>query len=230
MNQQDVRWHACADTAELAQRACNAVLEQAARAISARGNFHLVLAGGSTPQAAYHLLRHAVTDWAAWHIYFGDERCLPSGHAERNSYMADEAWLCHVPIPAAQIHAIPAERGARAAAAAYAKTLAAIGRFDCVLLGLGEDGHTASLFPGHEQGAHAAVPAVLPVFDAPKPPPERVSLSAARLSRARAVWFLVAGAGKREAVSQWRAGAAIPAAAIRPAAGVDVLVDAAAEP
>lgn len=225
--EQKIRWHKCADVDELARRACDAVLAQAAAAIAARGAFHLVLAGGSTPQAAYRLLRSARAQWAAWHIWFGDERCLPAHDAQRNSRMADEAWLRHVGIPAAQLHVIPAERGADAGAAAYAEALRRVDLFDCVLLGLGEDGHTASLFPGQRFDAADAACA-LPVFDAPKPPPERISLSAARLSRARAVWFLVAGSGKRNAVAQWRSGAAIPAAAIRPAAGVDVLADAAA--
>jgi 6-phosphogluconolactonase len=93
-----------------------------------------------------------------------------------------------------------------------------------VLLGLGEDGHTASLFPGHEWGAAPGSPDVLAVLDAPKPPSQRVTLSAARLSRAREVWFVVSGDSKREAVAQWHSGENIPARAITPAAGVDVLV------
>lgn len=222
-----VRWHACADAVELAQRASKIIVAQAAAAIAARGVFRLVLAGGETPRAAYGLLRDAQADWSAWQIYFGDERCLPAQDAQRNSRMAHDAWLRHVGIAAHQVHAIPAERGARAGAAAYAEVLRSVGRFDCVLLGLGDDGHTASLFPGRPHGA-AGEGDVLAVCDAPKPPPERVSLSAARLTRARAVWFLVSGRGKRAAVARWRAGAAIPAAAIRPAAGVDVLIDAAA--
>ena len=138
--------------------------------------------------------------------------------------MAEEAWLDHVAIPASQRAPIPAELGADAAARAYGASLRSVASFDLVLLGLGEDGHTASLFPGHDWGAAPGSPAALAVFDAPKPPPERVSLSAARLSDAREALFLVAGESKRAALAQWRAGAAIPARAIRPAAGVDVLV------
>jgi 6-phosphogluconolactonase len=111
------------------------------------------------------------------------------------------------------------------AAQQYSTVLRAVGDFDLVLLGIGEDGHTASLFPGHDWGAAPGSPDTLAVFDAPKPPPQRVSLSAARLSRARQVIFLVSGESKRKAVEAWRAGKDIPAQAIRPAAGVDVLVE-----
>jgi 6-phosphogluconolactonase len=139
--------------------------------------------------------------------------------------MAAEAWLDHVSIPPSQVHTIPAESGAAAATKSYAQTLAGLGNFDLVLLGLGEDGHTASLFPGHKWGAEADAPDVLPVFNAPKPPAERVSLSARRLAATREVIFLVSGTGKQSAVAAWRAGTAIPAAAIAPAAGVDILFD-----
>jgi 6-phosphogluconolactonase len=193
-------------------------------AIRGRGQFRIVLAGGDTPRAAYRLLRDSPADWRAWHIYFGDERCVPRDDPARNSRMAADAWLDHVAIPAHQRHPIPAELGAPAAARAYGASLKSVGAFDLVLLGLGEDGHTASLFPAHDWGEAPGSPAALAVLDAPKPPRERVSLSAARLSEAREVLFMVSGASKREALAQWRAGARIPARAITPAAGVDVLV------
>jgi 6-phosphogluconolactonase len=178
-----------------------------------------VLAGGNTPSGIYRMLRTADTDWSRWQVYFGDERCLPADDAERNSRIAADAWLNHVPIPQDQVHAIPAELGASGAALAYAETLRGIGDLDLVLLGLGEDGHTASLFPGHDWGVAASAPDALAVFDAPKPPPQRVSLSAARLSRTREALFLVEGEAKRSAVAQWRVGADIPARAIHPQAG-----------
>jgi 6-phosphogluconolactonase len=174
----------------------------------------------------YELLRDAPTDWSRWEVYFGDERCLPPDDAERNSRMAASAWLDHVPIPQDRIHVIPAEVGAEVSALRYAVTLQQLGDVDLVLLGLGEDGHTASLFPGRDWGVAPDSPDVLAVFDAPKPPPQRVSLSAARLSRAREVLFLVEGASKRDAVLRWKTGADIPARSIRPSAGVDVLVEA----
>lgn len=221
---QVVRWHASPNEKAFRQQAVDTILGAAKTAIHERGRFDIVLAGGGTPRRVYEALRETATDWAAWHVYFGDERCLPENDAERNSRMANEAWLSHVAIPAAQIHPIPGEAGASIAAAVYAATLSDVGEFDLVLLGLGEDGHTASLFPGHDWGT--APEDTLPVFDAPKPPPERVSLSAPRLSRARKVLFLVSGESKRQALTEWRSGKPLPAAAIRPANGVDVLLSA----
>ena len=221
------RWHPVGNVAALNAVVAARVLAAAERAQAARGRFLIVLAGGNTPRGAYELLRQAPADWPAWHVYYGDERCTPRTDVLRNSRMAETAWLDHVPIPSTQMHEMPAELGPREAAARYAALLDPLGEFDLVLLGLGEDGHTGSLFPGHELGTDAGAPAVLPVFGAPKPPPERVSLSAHRFSRAREVIFMVAGADKRDAVQRWRAGAAIPARSITPTAGVDVVVEAA---
>jgi 6-phosphogluconolactonase len=204
------------------------VMSAARAAIAAHGAFDIVLAGGNTPRKLYRQLRQADTDWRCWHVWFGDERCVPPDDPGRNSRMAHDEWLAHVPIPAPNVHPIPAETGPREAATLYARGLRGVDTFDLVLLGLGEDGHTASLFPGHVWGAHADSPDAMAVFDAPKPPPERVSLSAQRLSNARHVLFLVEGAGKRDAVAAWRRGEPIPAASIAPEAGVDVLLDAAA--
>ena len=224
---QSCRWHVLATTDALEQDATARILHAGEQAIARAGAFHLVLAGGSTPRRIYRALAQSPADWANWHVWFGDERCLPPADPERNSRMAADAWLDQAPIPPGQIHPIPGELGAVAAANAYAQILAGRGDFDLVLLGLGEDGHTASLFPGHDWGAGDTAPDVLAVCDAPKPPPERVSLSARRLAAAREVIFLVSGTGKQPAVADWQAGAEIPAAAIAPGAGVDVLLDSA---
>jgi 6-phosphogluconolactonase len=223
---QRCRWHSYRMTGELESAAVQAILHAAEQAISQRGAFNIVLAGGTTPRKVYERLCNIDTDWAAWHVYFGDERCLPADHAERNSRMAAEAWLDHVAIPHTQVHPIPAESGAEIAACAYSKTLEGITLFDLVLLGLGEDGHTASLFPNHELGNTLDAPATIAVLDAPKLPPHRVSLSAHRLSMTRQLIFLVTGASKQQAVKDWRNGGSIPAAAIAPACGVDVYVEA----
>jgi 6-phosphogluconolactonase len=225
---QVVRWHEFPDDVSLLADAQSRILGAARNAIARRQAFDIVLAGGNTPRKLYRALRRAEADWARWHVWFGDERCVPADDPGRNSRMARSEWLDHVALPSAKVHVIPAERGAREAAALYARELRAADGFDLVLLGLGEDGHTASLFPGRDWGVHEDSPDALAVFDAPKPPPERVSLSTHRLSNARNVLFLVEGAGKRDAVAAWKQGEAIPAASIAPEAGVDVLLDAAA--
>ena len=216
------RWVGVDDAAALREVAFARIVSLAARAIAAEGRFLIALAGGNTPRPVYERLRGAKTDWSRWRIYFGDERCLPIDDPERNSKMAADAWLDHVPIAREHVFTIPAERGATAAAAAYARTLRGVGDFDLVLLGLGEDGHTASLFPGHDGGTAPGAPDVLAIMDAPKPPPQRVSMSAARLGRARVALFMVEGESKREAVARWRDDADIPARAIQ-AGEVEVL-------
>jgi 6-phosphogluconolactonase len=221
---QEIRWHEFDNLPNFEQAAGEFILHASEQAIAANGAFRIVLAGGSTPRNIYRQLCEVDTDWSAWNIYFGDERCLPVRDPERNSRMARDAWLGRVAIPSRQIHTIPAELGPEAGALRYARELAGVGDFDLVLLGLGEDGHTASLFPGGDWERATALPAVIPVHDAPKPPAQRVSLSPERLSRARQVMYLVGGETKRDAIENWRAGAALPASRICPDAGVDVFM------
>lgn len=222
------RWHVSDSPADWQARVLALVTAAEREALAARGAFHIVLAGGGTPRRVYQALAGEPHDWARWHVWFGDERCLPANDPERNSRMAREVWLDKVALPAGNRHVIPAEHGAQAAAQTYSRELAGIGPFDLVLLGMGQDGHTASLFPGHLWGEASDAPDALAVADAPKPPPARVSLSAQRLSRARRVLFLITGADKRDALARWRRGEALPVGAIRPEAGVDVLLDNAA--
>ncbi len=211
--------------AELVQR----ISVLAADCLADVGSFHIVLAGGSTPRQLYQQLRHINTDWSAWHIYFGDERCLPVGDVERNDAMAATSWLGHVAIPREQIHSVPVMADAQAAADAYASLLDQAPRFDLVLLGLGEDGHTASLFPGHT-GAATNKASAIAIFDAPKPPAQRVSMSPLRLSHANAVWFLITGEAKRDALDDWLSGAELPPGQLSPRLGVDIFTDLVATP
>ena len=222
---QQCRWHLFASASVLEHEAALAIFNASRQALSQRGEFHIVLAGGATPRRVYELLRTMDTDWQKWHVYFGDERCLPVGDAERNSQMAALALLNHVNIPATHIHPIPAELGAEAAANTYAQLLSKVELFDLVLLGLGEDGHTASLFPDHAWGNNQGAPATLAVHDAPKPPVERVSLSAQRLGQTRQLFFIVSGSAKKQAVEDWRKGKLIPAAAISPTDGIDIFIE-----
>jgi 6-phosphogluconolactonase len=188
------------------------VAQSAAEAIVARGVFHLVLAGGDTPRRCYEKLRGFAIDWARVQIYFGDERCLPRGDARRNDTMVSDTLLQYIDIPQGNIHAITAELGAREAAAGYAAELENIAQLDLVLLGMGEDGHTASLFP--DNAATDNVAAAVPVFNAPKPPAERVSMGLSTLNSARKKIFMVAGEGKRIALERILSGAPLPAARV----------------
>lgn len=139
--------------------------------------------------------------WERVTIFFGDERCVPPESPESNYRMAAETLLDRVAMGA--VHRIAGEQGAEAAAAAYAPLVAAA-PLDLVLLGIGPDGHTASLFPGNP--ALNAKGHVTAVHDAPKPPPDRVSLTLRALREARRVVILVAGADKRDAVRLAQAG------------------------
>lgn len=203
-------WRVFADADALVDELSAALCREAAAAIAARGAFHLVLAGGTTPLALYRALARQQAGDARWHVWYGDERCLPSNHPERNSVAIEAAWLSTSGIPPENRRPIPAEQGSHEAAAVYAKWLSGVADFDVVLLGMGEDGHTASLFPSHDwSGAD-----VLAVHAAPKPPSERVSLSITRLNRSQRVWFVITGAGKHEALGRWKNGEALPVSAI----------------
>lgn len=219
------RWHHFPDAAAVATETVRRVLAAAQQAIAARGVFRLVLAGGGTPEQAYRQLAASDGDWSRWHIYLGDERCLPPDDAGRNSVMAERAWLAGSNVPTENVHWIPAELGAGAAADAYQTLIEPALPFDLVLLGMGEDGHTASLFPEHR---HDAARLVVPVDHAPKPPPERVSLNFPALKQTREMLLLITGAGKSEAVHRWRDGETLPVAMLECDAGIDVLIDQAA--
>jgi 6-phosphogluconolactonase len=162
----------------------------------------LVLTGGTTPQRCYELLAEMDLEWGRVTILFGDERCVPPDHPESNYLMAKQTLLDKV-MPAT-VHRMPAELGPDEGAAEYEKVVAANSPLDFVLLGVGEDGHTASLFPGHQAlNAHHLV---VGVYDSPKPPPERVTLTLPVLRAARRVLILATGAGKAEAVAKAKRG------------------------
>ncbi|HKV89416.1 MAG TPA: 6-phosphogluconolactonase [Candidatus Dormibacteraeota bacterium] len=160
----------------------------------------LVLAGGTTPRRCYELLSNLEVEWGRVSVLFGDERCVPPGHPESNYRMAKESLLDKV-APAA-VYRMPAELGPDEAAGLYAHVVAAVAPLDVVTLGVGEDGHTASLFPGHE--ALRAGGLAVGIRDSPKPPPQRVTLTLPALQSARRVIILATGAGKAEAVARAR--------------------------
>ncbi|MDX8396893.1 MAG: 6-phosphogluconolactonase [Mariprofundaceae bacterium] len=188
------------DGTEVAKAVAELVFSGAQQAIKERGVFHWALAGGTTPKQCYELLRDADIDWSKVHIWFGDERCLAKGDVERNDVMADKALLEFVTIPEAQVHRMNAELGAEKAASLYEQALSQIPCLDLVLLGMGEDGHTASLFPANPALQDKRL--VVPVYDSPKPPSDRVSMGYSALKSARRRVMMVVGEGKRTAFEQ----------------------------
>jgi 6-phosphogluconolactonase len=219
------QWHKFDTSTQVAEAVCDQIIKSAERAIAERGCFKIVLAGGSTPEKIYQLLVNANTDWSKWMIYYGDERCLSANDKDRNSMMASQALLAKVTIPSANIFPMATELGAVAAAEKYRSVIASVDQFDLVLLGMGEDGHTASLFPGHQ---HPQQEAVHEVYHSPKPPSDRVSLSAKTLANTRQLFFIVTGESKRVPVKQWQQGIDLPVATIAPDAGIDIYIDRAA--
>jgi 6-phosphogluconolactonase len=191
---------------DVAAHACRIIIAEAEAAILERQVFRIVLAGGNTPKRTYEMLAGMAQDWSAWEVFWSDERCLPPDHAERNSRMALDIWLLQVAIPARQIHPIPAELGAARAAAEYTSLIFDKQPFDLVLLGMGEDGHTASLFSTNGD----PIAPVIAVHGAPKPPSERVSLNFQTLRACRKQLVLVTGAEKSSALLAWQQGANLP--------------------
>ncbi len=158
----------------------------------------LVLAGGTTPQRCYELLSELDIEWGRVSVLFGDERCVPPLDPESNYRMAKEALLDRV--SPANVYRIPAELGPDVGADLYADVVEFVAPLDLVILGVGEDGHTASLFPGHP--ALKVDGLTVGIHDSPKPPPGRVSLTLDVLRDARRVIILATGAGKADAVAR----------------------------
>lgn len=219
---QEIQWLPLGTAEDVAQYAVQKILFKAQEAIAHHGRFKLVLAGGTTPKRIYELLSQQDQEWENWRLFIGDERCLEKNDPERNSVMIQQSWLDKVNFPKTNFYPIAAEHGPERGAVEYADTIRTFLPFDLVLLGIGEDGHTASLFPGQlfneNELAHA-------VFNAPKPPSERVSLSKKALADSDKTMILVTGSGKKNALQQWQLGEPLPVAQIQAINGIDVLID-----
>lgn len=235
------------DAATLAQAAAGRLITTLVDRIAATGHAHVCLTGGGIGTAVLAAVaaspaRDAV-DWSRVDVWWGDERFLPEGDAERNETSARAALLRHVPLPDSRVHPIPGPWAAHSdvdeAAAAYATELAAAARpedhaqvpsMDVLLLGIGPDAHVASLFPG--QPALHDERTVAGVRGAPKPPPTRVTLTLTAITAAREVWILAAGAEKAGAVhlalSEGAGAFQVPAAGARGRERTLMLVDDAA--
>jgi len=197
------------DTNTLSQQAAQYIVRLASEAIVTRGRFTIALSGGSTPKILYGLLgtepyRDQI-NWASVEIFWSDERCVPPDSADSNYALAQEVLLSKIPIPANQIHRMPADQPDREAASReYTSEMQrtfgtnGIPSFDLLQLGMGPEGHTASLFP-HQESLHEQQRLVIPVT-VPKPPPPRLTFTPPLLNAARHVLFLVTGSEKAEAV------------------------------
>jgi 6-phosphogluconolactonase len=218
------------DLESLSQAAAGLFVQQAAEAVAARGRFSVALSGGSTPRRTYELLAQPPcrdqVSWDRLHVFWGDERCVPEGDPRRNALLAQHTFLNSVPIPPAQIHPIFCQRSPGEAAAEYEALLREFftgqpPRFDLIFLGLGGDGHTASLFPRtgvlQERQKWAAEVYV------PEQGLYRVTLTAALINQAALVAFLVSGADKAKILKEVLTGPSeplrLPAQLIRPEGG-----------
>ncbi|MGD0266489.1 MAG: 6-phosphogluconolactonase [Candidatus Methylomirabilota bacterium] len=211
MSQPEIR--ILADGDDLCRAAAEEFVRLADEAVRARGRFTVALSGGSTPEALYRLLAaedggfRVRVPWGQAHFFWGDERHVPPDHPDSNYRMASEAMLSRVPVPPGNVHRIPAENpDAAEAATEYAETLrtffdAAAGRFprfDLILLGMGSDGHTASLFPGTD-AIQEKIRLVAALW-VEKLGAYRITLTVPVLNDAASVIFLVSGEGKAEAL------------------------------
>lgn len=228
---------AFSDAAELVRGAADYVAGLAAEAIARDGRFTLALSGGSTPRPIYSRLASAAyaqrIDWSKVHIFFGDERCVPPDDAQSNYRMAREALLDHVPLAPANVHRIRGEDDPELAAAEYARELQAVfggnaerggpppRGFDLILLGMGDNGHTASLFPGLA-GVTETVRWMMAQY-VEVAHMWRVTMTPVVINAARNVAFLVSGADKAEMMARIVEGPdqpiVLPCQAIKPAAG-----------
>jgi 6-phosphogluconolactonase len=214
---------------ELAQAAAEQFIGLAARAVASRGRFTVALAGGSTPRPVYSLLTTEAfagrLDWSRVHIFWGDERCVSPDDPQSNYRMARETLLDAVGVPPGNIHRIRGEDDPRRAAAAYEQELREFfghsAGFDLVLLGMGADGHTASLFPGLAAVTEGSRWVMAQYVEAVSM--WRITLTPAAINAAENVTFIVSGADKAERLREVLEGPsrpeALPAQAIKPISG-----------
>lgn len=230
----------CADPEAVAGRAATLIARQLRRLREERGSAgHLALSGGSTPARTFELLAAEAAELEDVEVWFADERCVEPQDEQSNYRLAAEKLLRPASIPDGRVHRMPGELGPDAGADAYARELLAgaplesgLPVLDLVLLGIGPDGHVASLFPGASTLDAGEEALCLGVHDSPKPPPERITLSLAVLRAARACLLLATGAEKADAVSAMLAEPSrhVPASLLRRERLTVIVDDAAAPP
>ena len=217
-----------ADPDQMATAAAARLIVTLLDAQAARGHAHAVLTGGTGGTAVLAAVAaspaRSAVDWSRVDLWWGDERFLPAGHPDRNETQAREVLLDALPLDPARVHAMAPSDGSYgddvdAAAAGYAADLAAAASglpvpvFDVLMLGVGPDGHVASLFPGHP-GFAVTTGTAIAVRDSPKPPPTRISLTLPVLQTARQTWLIAAGEGKADVVARAVQGEPLPAGSV----------------
>jgi 6-phosphogluconolactonase len=204
-------------SASLSAFTCSMIADKSEHSIAEHGFFSIALSGGSQPQLLHSLTSEPLVsriEWSKWHVFWVDERCVALEHDDSNYRLARQHLLQHVPIPESNVHHIDASLSPADAALHYQQSLCSALQtahqqaepldmqhiaLDLVLLGIGEDGHTASLFPQHA-GLHVSDRLVFAVTDSPKPPPSRITFSLPLINRSRYVAFLATGSGKAAAI------------------------------
>jgi 6-phosphogluconolactonase len=194
------------DAEAVAVRAAAEIAREVDRARTQRGVAHLALSGGTTPARTYELLVAALPSWDGVEVWFADERCVEPDDKQSNYRLAAKTLLEPADIPSERVHRMEGELGPEEGAGRYAGALSALADeappvLDLVVLGIGPDGHVASLFPGADTLDAGERAICLPVRDSPKPPPERITLSLAVLRAARRCLLLASGAGKADAIA-----------------------------
>ena len=236
-----IKYYVEANPAALARRAAQYFLEMASEAVQARGRARIAISGGSTPKTTFALLAdrnepwRAHMPWDALDLYWVDERCVPPDHADSNYRMTREAMLDHVPLKPEQIHRIEGELDPEAAAAHYESELrnsfrlegAETPRFDLVALGMGPDGHTASLFP-HTDAIHELSRLSIANHVPQQKDSWRITLTWPVINHASSVFFLIAGSDKAAVLNEVLTGARnperLPSQLIWPASGILTLM------
>lgn len=194
-----MHWHTYQDFETASLEAANYIHNIIAQALKDKDQCHIILPGGNSPRQCLSALSAMPVDWLNVFWYLGDERCVPAGHHDRNDVMLQQNLWDRIE-PANKI-LIPAELGPEEAAKEYASMIDGVS-FDLAFLGMGEDGHTASLFPGNPALTNQA--SVVPVYNSPKPPPERVSLGLTTLQSAKNRVVLTGGKAKNDIITRIR--------------------------
>jgi 6-phosphogluconolactonase len=167
-------------------------------AIESKGVFDIVLTGGNTAELVHSKMINLDTNWRRWRFWFGDERCLLESSSDLNSTMAERTLFTKLPIDKKQVFKIPSYLGPRLGALSYQKSISNIDSFDFIFLGLGEDGHIASLFPGFDLGNFPGSASIIPVSDSPKPPLDRISFSMNKINSVKEIVIIAMGEKKKK--------------------------------